>query len=689
MAKSGSAIDAKLLSIVASERENSIGFEFDSELNAQREKALEYFAGEMKDMKAPGRNRSSVVDTAVAEAVETALPDLIEIFTTDEVVAFVPRGEEDVEAAEQEGEYLHHVFFNENAGFQLLYTGIKDALQVKVGVWKFWWDDTVEYSDERHTGKSRMELEIYSSLPDIEIEDVEENEPEYDDGETVEGIPGNTPEPTYDFTVRSISKKGCVRIASVPPEDFTVGADTIRLADATYCAMRSRVRAEQLIEDGYDPSVVAKLPAAATLRSESVSQARDTVDETDRGGNSEDMMRTVEIVEHYVRCNVDGERKIWRVVTGGDDATLLAREERNQIEFASICPFPVTHRFYGYSLADKLIEVQKIKTALIRMALDSGYFAMNQRLEVSEQHAGDYTISDLMNNIPGGIVRTRQPGGVNPIQAGSLGFDPMMALEYVSTMAEQRTGIVRNAQGLNPDTLHKTKGGMQALMTMAQKRLRLIARVMAETGIKDLFLGVHALIRQNATMAQKVRLRNGWVPIDPTTWGSRSDMTVEVGSGAGGREQDVFMLRTLLELQEKIVDQQGGAQGPLVDMQNVYSLLDKLVRRMGFKAPEMFFTDPSQNPQPEGGEEQPDPDAMKAQAEMQIKQSELELKREEMQARLQLDREKAEAEMQLAIRRQEMDMQIQRERMAIKAQMGRLPQPRGVSAMQPGGALDR
>src|SRR5690606_26922049 len=106
-----------------------------------------------------------------------------------------------------------------------------------------------------------------------------------------------------------------------------------------------------------------------------------------------------------------------------------------------------------------------------------------------------------------------------------LSFEPYQALEYFNTVAEQRTGIVRNAQGLNPDTLHDTAGGAFALMAAAQKRLRLIARIFAETGLKDLYLGVHATIRESATAERMVKLRGKWVPVDPSKWGERNDMT--------------------------------------------------------------------------------------------------------------------------------------------------------------------
>jgi hypothetical protein len=177
------------------------------------------------------------------------------------------------------------------------------------------------------------------------------------------------------------------------------------------------------------------------------------------------------------------------------------------------------------------------------------------------------------------------------------GFDALSSLEYFQTKAEQRTGIVRAAQGLTPDTLHETARGALALLTQAQKRTRMIARVFAETGIKDLFLGVHDLVRQHATKAETVRLTGGWVQVDPTSWGSRKDMTVEIGLGASGGEHELQALQALQPVFAQDHQAQGGPKGPLITLQNVYALLKRTIEKGGIKSADPYITDPSTAPQ--------------------------------------------------------------------------------------------
>ena len=634
--------DSDFLALVADERKNSIGFDDDEELFQSREQSLQYYKGEMTDIPALP-NRSKAVSTDVSDAVETVLPDLIEIFMAgDDPLAFNAVGEEDEEAARQETDYLGHVVFQDNAGFMELYTAFKDALIVKTGVWKFWWND---YEWEENTLKGVDLLHLQKLRADHKdptqgLEIINEAPGEPDDlGETV------------NVTIRKRSGGGKACFNAVPPDDFMVAKDTVALKDTTYCSMRSRPRAQDLIAEGYDPEEVAKLPAYSNRTNDELNQARDTAGETDTTTDA-NVLRSVEVVEHYVRVDADddGKPEIYKVLAGGNDSVLIHRERVDSIPFAAITPYPVTHRFYGRSLAELMVEIQRIKTALLRLMLDSGYFALNQRHEVAMDRANEFTVPDLLRNTPGSPVRSKSGDAVRPIAAGNLNFDVKGALEYVATMAEQRSGIVRNAQGLNPDTLHDTARGAQALMSAAQKRVRLIARVFAETGLKDLYLGMHDLLRSHATLAETARLRNEWVEISPASWGRRKDMTIEIGVGAGGREQDMAAGRELSQFMQQAIGMQGGINGPLIELPQVYAAGKKYIEGLGFKSADPYWKEP--DPAWEPPEAEPDPAVAKA-------LQDAELKRYEIDQKLTLEREKMQIEANLKIQQMQMEARLQ------------------------------
>lgn len=647
--------DEDLLALVFEERRQSVGFDNDQALSEARIRALDYYKGEMADTPSLP-NRSRAVSTDVADAIETVLPDLVEIFTGGEdVAAFQPRDATDEDAARQESDYLSEVVMQENDGFLLFYTAFKDALLTRTGVFKWWWETKAETRRERFTGFDPADFRI----AEVRIAQ--------DPGATVSGvverIEAATGQPVVDFTVEYASSDGRARVEAVAPEDFTVARDTTDLKRATYCAMRSRPRAQDLIAEGYDREKVDALPMyGAPSLGDEIRLSRDTAGEQSglTAGASGDL-RIVEIVEHFIRVvNDDAEPEIWRAVTGADadHRTLLERERVDRMPFSAITPYPTAHRFYGRSVADLLLEIQRIKTALTRMLLDSGYFALNQRLQVDMTKANEFTIGDLLRNEPGVPIRTRGPEAVMPVASPGLSFDAAGALEYFSTVGEGRTGIVRNAQGLNPDTLHDTATGAMALMTNAQKRVRMIARIFAETGVKDLFLGVHALIRTHAERAKVVRLRGRWVAVDPTLWGERDDMTIEIGLGSGGRAQELAAGTQALSVLQSVIQLQGGANGPLVTLQNAYNFLKRYLERgLGMKSADAFLTDPSSLPA-EASTRQiadpPHPGLVRAQNDAALGQAKLgadvQLKREGMALDAQLARERMGLDAELRLR---------------------------------------
>jgi hypothetical protein len=141
-----------------------------SKLSGDRARALDYYLGDMTaDMPAPA-DRSKAVSTDVADAVEGLMPSLMEVFFSgDEVVEFLPVGQEDEEAAQQETDYVNHVFMQKNPGFMVMYSFIKDALLSKNGIVKIYWRDKEEHIEESFWGLPEAAFGMLKQAKDIEI----------------------------------------------------------------------------------------------------------------------------------------------------------------------------------------------------------------------------------------------------------------------------------------------------------------------------------------------------------------------------------------------------------------------------------------------------------------------------------------------------------------------------------------
>jgi hypothetical protein len=273
------------------------------------------------------------------------------------------------------------------------------------------------------------------------------------------------------------------------------------------------------------------------------------------------------------------------------------------------------------------------------------------------------------------FVRVRRQGTVTPIAPGAMGYSPFDALEYFSTVAESRTGVVRNAQGLNPDTLHDTAKGAQVMMSAAQRRVRMIARVMAETLFKDLYVLVHGLLRQHGSRDLTVQLRGDFVQVDPTSWGNRKDMTIEIGMG-GGREHDMMMLELIKRDMSDIVQAQGGPGGPVVTPMQLYALAKKRAERAGLKGADDYYSDPQQAMQAAQQQpQQPDPAMQEAQAKLELErakaQADIQTRRETMQAELAAKRESMSVDAQVAMQKMQNERELAQQRLAMEMELAR------------------
>jgi hypothetical protein len=224
--------------------------------------------------------------------------------------------------------------------------------------------------------------------------------------------------------------------------------------------------------------------------------------------------------------------------------------------------------------------------------LDNMYLTNNNRVAIQD---GQVAMDDLLTNRPGGIVRTKQPpqNVMMPIQAQPITEQASGMLGYLDAVKESRTGVTKTAQGLNSDSLNnKTATGMNQVLTQSQMRMELIARIFAETGVRDLGLKLFELICKYQQKEKIVRIRGKYIPMRPYEWKDRVNVTVRVGLGTGSKEQQLILINAILEKQMQAINLQQNVYGPMVNLRNVYNSLKKLVENAGLNSIEPFFMDP-------------------------------------------------------------------------------------------------
>lgn len=650
--------DIEFQSVVRNEIEQALGH-YDTEYSQDRIDAMDYYLGEPFGNEQP--DRSQVVSTEVSDTIEHIMPSLMRIFTqSDDYVRFVPHGPEDVAIAEQASDYCNWVINNDNRGFEIMHNWFKDALILKSGVVKFYWDEIIEVETEEYEGLNEDELTILLADPEVDVVSRDERTI----GEDMEGPEGIViPAPViYDVKIKRTKNNGNVRIENVPPEEFLIGNRAKSLEDANFVAHRSTMTVSDLVSMGYDKDEIEQYAGYTDLDISEERTSRFEDLETSAAHDSNDpTMRNVLVTECYIRSDYDGDgvAEFRRVLTIGDGYHILENEEFDHIPFAILSPILMPHRAIGRSVAELIMDVQLIKSTLMRQLLDNIYNTNNARVVAVE---GQVNLDDLLTNRPGGIVRTRTAGAVQPLQVPEVSSSVFPALNYMDSVKEQRTGISRQSMGLDADALQSTTAtAVAAMQAASQGKIEMIARVFAETGVRALFRGILHLVTKYQNKEKIIRLRNQFVPMNPREWESAYDVQINVGLGTAQRDQQIAFLSQIAQKQEQIIAQ-FGPQNPMVSMSQYRNTLAKIAELSGFKDATQFFAPSEQIEAVLAQQAQAAAQAGPQQnpavaAEMQKMQAELQMEQQKMEMEFQLKREKMAAELEL--RRQELEFEMQ------------------------------
>jgi hypothetical protein len=353
-----------------------------------------------------------------------------------------------------------------------------------------------------------------------------------------------------------------------------------------------------------------------------------------------------------------------RIVYAGHE--ILDNEEADYVPFCSICPIPMPHKFYGHSLADRVTDLQLIKTTITRQILDNLYLSNNSRMMVVD---GQVNLDDMLTVTPGGVVRVKNPNAVQPLAVPLVAGQAFPMLDYMDQVQAKRTGVTDASKGLDPNILQNTTATAVAMMQNAgAARIELIARIFAETGVKDLFRNILHLVCKYQDKERIIRLRGKFVPIDPREWSNEYDVSINVGLGTGSKEQQMGMLAMIMDKQEQIL-QQFGPANPLVSVGQYRQTLGRMIEAAGFKDSTEFFREITpeidqmlSSPPPQ----QPQSDPM-AQAIMAQTQAQVQAMMMKAEADIQAKMAKAEADIQIMREKAAADLQLKRQEFAVES----------------------
>jgi hypothetical protein len=635
--------DTDLEAMVGQEITDAVSY-IDSDLSPIRAMATRYYRGDPFGNEEEGR--SQVVAMETRDTISAMMPSLMRVFfSTENVVEFVPRGPEDVKNAQQATDYANYVFSNDNNGFMTAYATFKDALARKCGIMEAVWEETEEVRIEQYSGLDDATLQMLMDEPEAEMkivvsypdEDAMQMPTQVDPVSGMPIIP--PPAMLHDVEIKRIVKSGHIRVSSVAPEELLLSRQALDFENAPIIGRRKMASVAELISIGYDEDEVMEYVGSSDLADNEENLARHALNNQQFAAESANPMeQRVLYCEVYIRVDFDGDGipELRKICTMGPSYEVKRNLPSAYIPFVAFpCdPEPHTSPLEAGSIFDITHDIQEIKSEILRNTLDSLAQSIHPRTAVVE---GQVNMDDVLNNETGAVIRMRAPNMVQTFAQPFVGQAAFPMLDYVDSIKEDRTGMSKAAMGLNADALQSsTRAAVAATISASQGRIELTSRLLAE-GMKTLFKKILFLTVTHQDKARMIRLRNEWVQIDPRSWDTSMDVTVNIGLGNGDTNEKLAALAQFAAKQEEIIDKYG-LDNPVVTPQQYVRTLRKMVEMSGFKDASSFVNDlPDDWTPPEAPEPKPSPEevlaqvqAQSIQADIQKKAAELELKRQQM-----------------------------------------------------------
>ena len=546
----------------------------------RRHKVYESDAKYYKDKFPNLTNISDVTASDFHDTVEWAIPSLIKVFFGNEDICKLQgvNSEQDEKAAEAHSELIKYQLERCNDGFLIFYDWIKNSLIDNLGIVKCYWEREQTIDTKQMVMDSRQLMETQTN-PRINILSVEQIAPdilnvEY---EEVTNITKNQP-----------------KLEVLPPSEFRFSPEAKSLDDIGFVAHRKIVKLDylrrreregvfqnidKLLEKDGNGGTVKRTDYETDLNPRAYDKINDS--------GLEDAKKEFLLYECYVKTDINNDGILEDLIVTIVDDTIVRLEENTmgRHPFFVISPIRDTLRLFPRrGIADLVGELQDLNTAFLKQII--------YNIAVNNNKQAFINIDMLLD--PNEFIDGRKAVRVSGNPKDAVYWTPIeqlqpqvfQFLEYMNTMKENRTGITRYNQGMDASSLNKTATGITQIMNASNQRLELIARIFAETGVKQLFRHMIKMNQMFITEQTFIRITDKPKPIYPEDLEGTIDITVNVGVVAGSKQQQAQAMQLLLSMYPQLL--QVGLAAP----EHVSYAFGRLVEALGYKNVSDFIFPP-------------------------------------------------------------------------------------------------
>ena len=549
---------------------------------AENEELLDRYEGNPYGDEVP--ERSKVVSNDVMDVVEADMPSLARIFLGPaEILKFKPNksNDEDIKEADDKTKYVNWQIREQDWSFSVLHGFIKNAEIQKISVLKYFIEETTEVEEHKKSGISNEELVIFENslkgenVKNVEIVREEEN-----------GTEENTVVVKVERTVKA------VKLINVPLENFRMTKNAASKDTAPLVGDVSLMTRGELMALGFSRDVVDSLNLAGDVQENS--RLKDIRDESEGGADDPPIgndwaNEEVEVQDLYPTVDYDGDGISERrhVMRSGD--VILINEVFNHVPYAVMPAILMPHKAVGKSRAEITAPTARVKTAILRGVNDNIYAVNNPRMGANR----NVNMDDLLVMRPNGVVRstTETPIGNDllPIQIPYIGDKALQVVQYWDQARAQSTGSLTASQGLDADALSKeTATRFTGVEKASTGKVELVARVMAETGFRQLYEGVAWLDANYQDTETEIEVLGVELKVNPADWKYKHSVVSKVGLGAGDDEKKLQTMSAMWVVHQQLQ----AANSPMTDEVKRFNVLKNMVTASGEPEIGEFFNDP-------------------------------------------------------------------------------------------------
>lgn len=696
-------VDTDLLLRLLKEEEDDATSYYSSEMARAQSEAMDRYHAKPYGDGSEVPNRSQVVTHDIEDTTNWIMPHLLRVFSGEDVISCEDDGTDDDDSVDTAGKYLHHVFYKDNEGETILHDFLFDGIVQRLGVVRAYWEDPQPAPPKELKGLPLDIVEKYLADPRYEILEAELDDETPDaqftapmQQQVMPGMPGGpglmagmpqqmmAPQQdplqfvTVSLKVQRKDRTGRAKVCAVPPEEFRVSRRARCLDTADYHAWKHEEFLANIIADHPDSAYELDPDSSGDTSSEDemdsetdervVARFPDEPSTTARNHRKDYQRRKVWLNVEYIRGDFDddGVIELRRVKRVGN--VILENDIVEESEFVAWSPIRVSHRLIGRSLADTLIDIQKIRTVLTRKAMDSLTQALAPRTFVnSRATASDATILDrILDHEVGDVIPVDgNPNEVMMVQVTpDVSASAFQAIEYWDRRSEEASGVNRHAMGIQPQAITQTKGGIDMLQAAANSRVEQVAR-WAAYGFEKILGKLLRLIVENQDQPRIIKVAGRPMKADPRLWSDDMTVTVHVGMAAESREKKLGYLSWIAGKQEAIMAQ-GGLDNPIATPKHYRNTLAQSLSVMGFKSADRFFGEiPDGWAPPQPGE---DPRTAEVKQKGELAAAELQGKQQLAQAEMQSKQQAQAADIQGKQEIAKIELQFKQQMTAIEAE---------------------